>query len=145
MAEKIVNDAFVLFGHLQMLPKELEEMGLGSKIEGVEEIPGIAPSWKPVKKGDFLLGKCVDIRPGIGKYESTALVFRTAVPGGFRTVWLGADLKIKMREPLNRVYSIYFDGTVDVGKSSEMKSYRVYEILPLTEDVPSDSHDVTPA
>ena len=125
--------AMTLFGkQLEMMPTELEEMGLGA-VSTVKEVPGISPTWKPAKAGDFLIGRVVQVRENVGKFSSTALVLETAVPGGFRTVWLGADLKIKMGsiDPLDKVYAIYYDGTMEFpGSKQPMKVYRVYEVRP---------------
>lgn len=130
--------ALVLFGeNVTMLPQQLEEMGLAGKVTA-REIPGVAPSWKPVNNGDFLLGRCVDMREGLGRFKSTAMIFDTAVPGGFRTVWLGADLKIKLKNAVGRVYSIEYNGTLDLGRPGQqpVKQYRVCEVLPVGAEIP---------
>lgn len=144
MTEAAPNEeALTIFGSEQtMLPEELAKMGLGEQVE-VQEIPGVTPSWKPVNKGDFLLGRVVDVRENLGKFGSTAVVFHTAVPGGFRTVWLGADLKVKMRNALGKVYSIHFDGMMELAGRQPMKVYRVYEVMPKVEQVPSDARQIS--
>lgn len=133
LSDSAVN---VLMGApLEMLPDELEAMGLGETI-AAEEIPGVSPTWEPATKGDFLLGRCVDVRslviPKVSTPEnpSVVAVFNTAIPGGYRSVWLGADLRIKLNNPVGRVYSIHYDGVQDTGKPSPMKMYRVYEVRP---------------
>ena len=120
---------------MTMLPKELEDMGLAGKVM-VREIPGFVPAWKPVNKGDFLLGRCVDYREVETKFTKTTgrmgkqLIFDTAVPGGFRMVWLGADLGMKLREAVGRVYSVTFDGEQEFPGRQPMKLYRVFEVVP---------------
>jgi hypothetical protein len=136
--------AMLFGGEMTMLPKELAELGLSDQI-AVEEIPGVAPSWKPVHPGDMMIGRCVDMREmelpdtfhqGQNR-KSTVLVFNTAIPGGFRSVWIGAELKIKMRDPVDKVYTIYYDGTTPMaGGRQPMKTYRVYLINPLTKELP---------
>jgi hypothetical protein len=143
------ENALVLFGGtMRMLPKELEEMGLTGKIT-VREIPGVPQNWKPVNVGDFLLGRVVAERemefqdsqgPGQPPRIRTAkvLVFDTAVPGGFRSVWLGADLRIKLQNAEGKVYQITYQGEVNVGRNARlnaMRSYQVFEIQPKEEDV----------
>jgi hypothetical protein len=137
------TDALVIFGgRMNMLPKELEELGLAGKIQA-QEIPGIAQAWKPVQAGDYLLGRCVQERevsfpqidPDGTRHDRIrkVLVFDTAVPGGFRSVWLGADLRIKLSDPIGKVYQITFQGDVNVGRNAKlnaMKSYQVFEIQP---------------
>ena len=138
------KDALVLFGGtMQMLPKELEELGLAGKVVA-REIPGVPPNWKPVQPGDYLLGRVVAERemefqnsrgPGQAPEIRIAkvLVFDTAVPGGFRSVWLGADLRIKLQNPVGKVFQINFQGEVNVGRNAKlnsMKSYQVFEIQP---------------
>jgi hypothetical protein len=134
-----LETALVLFGELRVLPAELEELGLAGKVE-TREIPGVPPNWKPANAGDFLLGRCVDRREqrfDMGKPDervATVLVFDTAIPGGFRSVWLGADLKLKLHDPVGKVYQIFFEGTSTPTEKSRrlnpMKTYRVMEILP---------------
>lgn len=125
--------AVALFGkQMEMLPEELKELGLGELVTA-KEVPGVSPTWKPAKVGDFLLGKVVQVRENIGKFQSTALIMETVIPGGFRTVFLGADLKIKLGSinPVDRVYSIYYDGVMEFpGGKQPMKVYRVYEVIP---------------
>jgi hypothetical protein len=131
----------VLFGgQAQILPSELEELGLAGQA-GVREIPGVAPSWKPAGHGDYLLGRCVDIRShefdiGTTKQRTGIVgIFETAVPGGFRSVWLGADLRVKLSDPIGKVYQIYYEGETRPNRSSQslnpMKTYRVLEIVPI--------------
>ena len=133
------DTAMVLFGEsVQMLPKELEAMGLAGKVIA-REIPGVVPDWKPVSKGDLLLGRCVDVREVETRFTKatgimgSCAVFETVIPGGFRTVWLGADLKIKLRDSVGKVYSIMFDGTMSSNKGQDMKLYRVMEVIPAQE------------
>jgi hypothetical protein len=133
------TDALVLFGGtMRMLPKELEEMGLAGKIT-IHEIPGVPPNWKPAMPGDFLLGRAIQEREveftqsDGTKRVRRVLVFDTAVPGGFRSVWLGADLRIKMQDSIGKVYQITYQGEVNVGRNAKlnaMKSYQVFEIQP---------------
>lgn len=144
LSQPEASNALVLFGgSMKMLPKELEELGLAGKIEA-REIPGICPTWKPVNMGDYMLGRCVSERDvefplidaktkQVTSRVRTVLVFDTAVPGGFRSVWLGADLRIKMQEPIGKVYQISYQGEVAVGRNANlnpMKSYQVFEIQP---------------
>jgi hypothetical protein len=132
-----------------MLPQELEELGLGEYVEA-QEIPGVSPSWTPVQNGDYLLGRCVDRRTrkfDVGtpeEREATVLVFDTAVPGGFRSIWLGTDLEMKLSNPVGKVYQIYYQGEARPSARSKklnpMKTYRVMEIRPtrklqLPEDI----------
>ncbi len=136
------SKSLILFGeNITMLPKQLEEMGLAGKVE-VREIPGVAPDWKPVNPGDFILGRCVDIREVDTRFTKTdgngnktnvghCAVFETAIPGGFRTVWLGADLRIKIKNAIGAVFSIEYIGSQDIGKGNPMKQYRVCEVLPV--------------
>lgn len=145
--QALPDQALVLFGGvMKMLPAELEAMGLAGKIQA-REIPGVPMNWKPVNESDFLLGRCVDKRnmtfdAGTPKErKATVLVFDTAVPGGFRSVWLGADLRIKIgNDPVGKVYSIYYDGEKTINdisrKLNPMKSYRVFEIQPTHVDLP---------
>jgi hypothetical protein len=143
-ATTLANDpnssALVLFGGITpMLPSELEQMGLGEYVE-VQEIPGVSPSWTPVNPGDFLLGRCIDKRTkkfDVGtpeEREATVLVFDTAVPGGFRSVWLGTDLEIKLGDPIGKVYQLFYEGESRPSARSKrlnpMKNYRVMEIKP---------------
>jgi hypothetical protein len=135
--------AVVLFGgDVRVLPQELEELGLGGKVEALE-IPGVPPTWKPTVKGDFLLGRCVDAREKVFVEEvngvrterkAPVLVFETAVPGGFRSVWLGADLRLKLNDPVGQVFQIYYEGTSMPTERSRklnpMKTFRVIKILP---------------
>jgi hypothetical protein len=132
--------AIVLFGgETRMLPAELEELGLGAHIQ-TREIPGVPPNWKPASAGDFLLGRCVDIRDrkfDIGtpkERTATVALFDTAVPGGFRSVWLGADLRLKLNNPVGKVYQIYYEGETRPSRASQqlnpMKTFRVMEVLP---------------
>jgi len=138
-----VTDAVAIFGEAQsVMPEELVKMGLADQV-AVQEIPGVSPTWKPLNKGDFILGKVIDVRDGLGKFGSTCVVMQTVVPGGFRTVWLGADLKIKMRDSVGRIYNIAYDGEMKMeGSKAPMRVYRVYEILPKISTVPSDARQI---
>jgi hypothetical protein len=137
--ETTEDTALVLFGELRVLPKELEELGLMGKVNAME-IPGVPKTWTPEKPGDFILGRCVDQRQhtfDAGKPDErtrTVLVFDTAIPGGFRSVWLGADLRLKLQDPVGHVYQIFFEGTTTPTEKSRrlnpMKTYRVMKILP---------------
>jgi len=140
------DQALVLFGGvMKMLPKELEDLGLGGKV-AAEEIPGVAPTWKPTGQGDYMLGRCVDRREkkfDIGTPRerlATVLVFDTAIPGGFRSIWLGADLEIKLHDPLGNVYAIYYDGETRPNRTSQqlnaMKTYRVFKVVPTNIPIP---------
>lgn len=140
-------EALVLFGGVQqMLPAALEELGLAGKVTA-REIPGVPPTWKPVNEGDYLLGRCVAERDvefsnvdQLTKQVITrtrrVLLFDTVVPGGFRGVWLGADLRLKLSDPIGKVYQITYQGEQNVGRNATlnaMKAYQVFEIQPTTE------------
>lgn len=146
------DSAIVLFGQaMEMLPKELEEMGLAGKVE-TREIPGVPPNWKPLSKDDYMIGRVVDVRDlavpslqraGQAEIRSTVAVLDTAVPGGFRSLWLGADLKIKMRDSIGKVYAIYYDGETPMQGRNPMKTYRVYEVIPKQTTIPENTRNVT--
>lgn len=143
---KITTNALVLFGGaVRMLPAELDNLGLTGKVQ-TREIPGVPPSWKPVNPGDFLLGRCVDRREqtfdaGTPKErKSTVLIFDTPIPGGFRSVWLGADLRLKLHDPIGKVYQIRFEGLTTPNLTSQklnpMKTFTVYEVMPTEAILP---------
>ena len=137
-------EALVLFGGVQtMLPAVLQELGLAGKVTA-QEIPGVPPTWKPAQVNDYLLGRCVAERDVefssvnqqtkvVETRTRRVLIFDTAVPGGFRGVWLGADLRLKLQDAIGKVYQITYTGEQNVGRNAKlnaMKSYQVFEIQP---------------
>lgn len=97
------------------------------------EIPGIAESWNDkehqVKPGDFIAGICVQYRERVSQYESDVIVLETAQ--GFRSVWLGVDLRAKITaQSVGRPMVIEYQGTMTRPRAKgPIKQYRVLEII----------------
>lgn len=118
----------VLFG--KQLPSNLPPavQQLMTKFK-TREIPGVSPTWNPVKEGDTIAGVCVKYREAVGQYASNLVVLENS--DGFHTVWLSADLKQKISaESIGRPMVIVFEGKMQVGKRGQpMKVFRVIEVL----------------
>jgi hypothetical protein len=99
----------------------------------VREIPGIAESWnskdKNLQPGDFIAGICVQYRERVSQFESDVIVLET--PDGFRSVWLGVDLKAKISAAsIGRPMVISYEGEITRARAKgPMKNYRVLEVL----------------
>jgi hypothetical protein len=99
----------------------------------VREIPGISQSWNDkaaaLNPGDFIAGVCVQYRERVSSYESDVIVLET--PDGFRTVWLGVDLRAKITAAsVGRPMVIEYQGTIEKPRSKgPIRSYRVLEII----------------
>lgn len=108
--------------------KAIERQGLKSK-----ERAGVAPSWKPSKAGEYVVGEILAIRPNLGEFGSTAIVMNA--PGGPISLWLGADLKTKFGDNLRvgQVYCILYEGKLTKKENPKLKNdmhlYKVVEIL----------------
>lgn len=131
--DSVGNTSLVLFGQeTGLLPEELRERLGGMELR---EIPGFAPQWKPSKAGDFLLGQIRSVRHDVGKYHATVVTMQTAA--GFRSVFLGADLKMKFldgQDLRGRVFSLSYEGETKTAgdEKKAMRQYRVIEILAPT-------------
>lgn len=130
------KEALVLFNKgTSTLPaavqRQIERMGLKLK---TRELPGVEPSWKPVKAGDYIIGEVLAIRENIGEFKGTVIVM--AAQGGPVSVWLGFDLKTKLggRVRIGQVYCIQYMGELLKSQNpklkNNMKQYNVVEILP---------------
>lgn len=130
------NEALVLFNKgTSTLPaavqRQIERMGLKLK---TRELPGVEPSWKPDKAGEYVIGEVLAIREGVGEFGGTVVVL--AAQGGPVSVWLGADLKTKMGSNLRngQVYCIQYMGELKKSDNprlkNNMKQFQVVEILP---------------
>ena len=90
---------------------------------------------KPVKEGDFIFGRIADMREVTTEFGvSTACVMEVLEPEGegFLTVWLSADLKVKLsgaRPVKDRLWLITYTGIAKVRRGT-MKVYSVVEIEP---------------
>lgn len=97
------------------------------------EIPGIAESWNDKEHarepGDLIAGIMVQYRERVSQYESDVIVLETAE--GFRSVWLGVDLKAKITaQSIGRPMVIEYQGTMTRPLAKgPIKSYRVLEII----------------
>ncbi len=111
--------------------RQIERMGLKLK---TRTLPGVEPSWKPTKAGEYIIGEVLAIRQNVGEFEGTVVVF--AAQGGPVSVWLGADLKTKLggNVRIGQVYCIQFMGelkkTENPKLKNNMKQYQVSEIIP---------------
>ena len=126
------NTALVLFGG--QLPASIpaavraamEKHGLKA-----EERPGYEPIWKPDVAGASLLGRVSSVREGAGKFGGTIVTLATT--DGYRSVWLSADLKIKLLDGASlrgRLFMIEYLGKESLGAGkNEMRRYRVTELL----------------
>lgn len=130
--EKPVQGDMVFYGRAEpanMSPAVRAAIG-GLK---VREIPGIAESWNDTaherKAGDFIAGICVQYRERVSQYESDVIVLETA--DGFKSVWLGVDLKAKITaQSVGRPMVIEYQGTMTRPRAKgAIKSYRVLEII----------------
>lgn len=122
--------SLLLFGKSSMadLPAAVQQVMQKYK---TQEIPGVAQTWKPAKVGDTIGGVIRKYREGVGQYNSSLVVLEGDY--GFRTVWLGADLKQKVSgEMVGSPVMISYEGKADIGKKQPMNVYRVIEILEAT-------------
>ena len=130
------NEALVLFNKgTSTLPaavqRQIDRMGLKLK---TRELPGVEPSWKPTKAGEYVIGEVLAIRPGVGEFGGTVIVL--AAQGGPVSVWLGADLKTKMGSNvrLGQIYCIQFMGKLKKADNPKLKNdmnqFQVAEIIP---------------
>jgi hypothetical protein len=98
----------------------------------LKERAGVAPTWEPKNPGEFILGSVVAVRAGVGKYQGTVMVLDT--PTGFQSVWLGADLSLKLPnvvEGMNLV--IQFEGWLEQKDqpklANRMRQFKVIEVM----------------
>lgn len=129
------NEALILFNKgTNTLPaavqRQIERMGLKLK---TRELPGVEPSWKPTKPGEYVIGEVLAIREGVGEFGGTVIVL--SAQGGPVSVWLGADLKTKMSSVrVGQVYCIQYMGrlkkTDNPKLKNDMNQFQVAEILP---------------
>jgi len=128
------NEALVLFNRgTSTLPaaiqRQVERLGLKTR-----EKAGVSPSWKPSKPGEYVAGEVLAIREGVGEFEGTVVVLNTQ--DGPVSVWLGADLKVKMGHNVRegQIYCIQYMGklkkTDNPKLKNDMHQYQVVEILP---------------
>ncbi len=110
------------------IQKAIERQGLRTL-----EKAGVAPTWKPTKPSEYLVGDVLAVRPDVGEFGGTVVVINT--PEGPQSVWLGADLKTKMSDVrVGQVYCIVYDGILTKKDNPKLKNdmrlYKVVEILP---------------
>lgn len=128
------NEALVLFNKgTAALPaaiqRQIDRMGLKTR-----ERAGVAPSWKPTKPGEYVAGEVLAVRENVGEYAGTVVVIST--PDGPVSVWLGADLKVKMGTNLRigQVYCIVYQGKLKKSDNPKLKNdmnqFTVAEIIP---------------
>jgi len=136
MANEDNKEALVLFNKgTSTLPaavqKQIDKMGLKLK---TRELPGVEPSWKPLKAGEYVIGEILAIREGVGEFGGTVVVMNAQ--GGPVSVWLGADLKTKMGSNIRigQVYCIQYMGELKKADNpklkNNMKQFQVVELLP---------------
>ncbi len=102
----------------------------------VRELIGIAPSWKPEKPGEFLLGTVENARDNIGEFSSTVLTMRTI--DGPKAVWLSTDMTLKLGENVDRMlgrsFVIQFEGWLTRAAmprlKKDMRTFRIFEVGP---------------
>lgn len=98
------------------------------------EAVGVAPTWKPEKEGEFLIGQVVTEKSA-GKFNGTVLGMMT--PEGPRSVWLNADLRIKMGSDSTLVgknFVIQFEGWLRKADNPAIKNdMRVYKVIEVME------------
>jgi hypothetical protein len=94
--------------------------------EGSRRVIGYAPTFEFLMPGDEVTGVIADYREGIGQYES-ALVALDSEEYGPVSVWLGADLTMKIRkEHVGLIVTIIYVKQLDIDMGNPMK---VYEVL----------------
>lgn len=129
------KEALVLFNKgTSTLPaavqRQIDRMGLKLK---TRELPGVEPSWKPTKPGEYVIGEVLAVRDGVGEFGGTVVVI--SAQGGPVSVWLGADLKTKMgtNVRIGQVYCIQYMGELKKADNpklkNNMKQFQVSEIL----------------
>jgi len=130
------KEALVLFNKgTSTLPaavqRAIDRSGLKLK---TREKAGVAPSWKPDKAGEYVFGEVLAVRENVGEFEGTVVVLST--PDGPVSVWLGADLKVKMGSSvrIGQVYCIQYMGKLKKSENPKLKNdmnhFQVSEILP---------------
>ena len=116
---------------LRKLPPKLQEAL--SKYR-TREAAGVAPQWKPVKEGEFLIGTVSSIRDVETEFgQSIVVTFNT--PDGPQAIFLGADLKVKLADAQkDQAYVITYDGKMTKAENpklkNDMKKFTVIEIMP---------------
>jgi hypothetical protein len=120
--------AIVFYGQAEPknLPEPVRKAIAGLK---VREIPGIAETWTPSGPGDFVAGIMVQYRERVSQYETDVIVLET--PNGFRSVWLGVDLKNKITSTsIGRPMVISYEGMITRPRAKgPIKNFRVLEVL----------------
>ena len=118
----------VIFGKHDIADLPAPVQALMKKFK-TREIPGVAVTWKPEKNGDTIAGVCVKFREGVGQFNSSLIVLEGEY--GFRSVWLGADLRQKISaESIGRPMVIVYEGMMQIGNRPQpMRTYRVIEVL----------------
>lgn len=109
--------------------KMIAQLGLPKGLRA-RELPGVSPTWMPSAEGATIAGMVRQVKHGVGRFNSSLVVLATR--DGFRTVWLGADLKRKLEniQP-GALVIVEYQGRQKVpGRDVEMRTFRVYEILP---------------
>jgi|SRR6267142_6584784 len=109
--------------------KAIERHGMKTK-----ELAGVAPTWKPLDPGTWILGEVLAVRHEVGEFGSTVVVLGTE--DGPQSVWLGADLKTKFGDNVaaGQIYCIVYEGKLTKKENPKLKNdmhlYKVVEILP---------------
>ena len=129
------SEALVLFNKgTSTLPaavqRAIERSGLKLK---TRQLPGVEPSWKPTKPGEYVLGEVIAVRENTGEFAGTVVVISD--PNGPVSVWLGADLKLKLGGVrVGQVYCIQYMGKLKKSDNPKLKNdmnhFQVSEIIP---------------
>lgn len=117
---------------IQKLPPALQQKLARFR---TREAAGFAPQWKPVKVGDYLLGRIMSIRNTETQFGGATVVTLLCEDGQQKAIFLGRELKMKLAEAeKDQVYVIQYDG-IETKKENprlknDMKKFSVIEVLP---------------
>jgi hypothetical protein len=103
------------------MAKRLAELR-GSKNQAV----GYAPTFLFEMPGDEVAGIIKDFRGDVGKYASTLVVLERP-DKSYVSVWLGADLAMKIRpEHVGKDVTIVYVEDLDLGEGNPMRLFEVF-------------------
>lgn len=99
----------------------------------IQELVGIAPQWKPEAEGDWLAGRIISEKHGVGKYKGSVLTIESN--RGTLSIWMGRDCQIKMGSApaTGRNFVFQYEGWLRKEQmpslANDMRVYKVIEVL----------------
>lgn len=125
--------ALVAFDRATLPEQVMKQLGVHASKFRTREVPGVNPAWpeKDAKPGDTLLGVLSRKKDKAGRFNQPVVTVQS-VDRGFRDVWCGADLTLKLATvEVGAFVALEYTGWRDIkGREQKMKTFRVVELIP---------------